>query len=89
MTLGLDYDQTYTAAPEFWDAFIALAKEHGHKVWIVTCRRDTDENREEVKVDGCYVVFTNLAPKQWHCERRGLKIDIWIDDDVKCVFEGK
>lgn len=67
MKIALDYDGTYTADPALWDGFIARAKARGHSVWIVTCRRDTEENREEVKVPGCFVIFTGLAPKDWYC----------------------
>lgn len=89
MRLGLDYDGTYTLDQEFWDEVIAIAKARGHSVWIVTCRPDTPENREDVKVLGCYTVFTDMAPKRWHCEQRGLRIDVWIDDDPGCVERGK
>lgn len=88
MRFALDFDGTYTAAPELWDRFIADARGQGHQVWIVTARRDTDENRELVKVDGCFTVFTNLVSKLRHCEQRGLKIDVWIDDDPRVILEG-
>jgi hypothetical protein len=87
--IALDYDSTYTADPSLWDGFIALAKERGHSVWIVTCRRDTDENRQDVKVSGCFIVFTGSVAKSFHCKERGLKIDIWIDDDPACILNGK
>ena len=35
MFLVLDYDDTYTAAPLFWDNFIESAKVNGHT--IVCC----------------------------------------------------
>lgn len=90
MNIALDYDGTYTADPPLWDMFIAAFKERGHRVWIVTCRRDTEENREDIgKPGGCLVVFTNLAAKRTHMERLGLKVDVWVDDDVECIWRGK
>lgn len=89
MTIAIDYDQTYTNDPALWDCFILDAKSRGHAVWIVTCRRDTLENRADVKVSGCAVIFTNLSAKQWSLEQRGLKVDVWIDDDPACVLHGK
>lgn len=91
MNIAIDYDDTYTADPGLWDQFIASARERGHKVWIVTCRRDTPENREEVQVPGCRVFFTNLGSKLdfVKVKRAGMKIDIWIDDDPRCIWEGK
>lgn len=85
---GLDFDNTYTRDPELWNGFIATVKARGHQVWIVTARRDTDENREIVQVPGCFVVFTGLQAKLKHCEGRGLNIDIWIDDDPHSITEG-
>ena len=42
MLIALDYDETYTADPVLWDRFIGDANDHGHTVWIVTARRDTE-----------------------------------------------
>lgn len=90
MNIALDYDGTYTADSTLWDRFVADAKERGHKVWIVTCRRDTDENREDIgRPAGCLVLFTNLSAKRWALEQRGLRVDVWIDDDPDCVMRGK
>lgn len=89
MTIALDYDGTFTADAELWQQFIALAKSRGHRVLIVTCRRDTEENVADVKVPGCAVVFTRLASKQRVCAERGIKVDVWVDDDPACVMNGK
>lgn len=89
MRIALDYDGTYTADPVLWDRFITDAKSRGHKITVVTCRRDTEENRQEVVVPGCLVLFTNLAAKKWAVEQRGLTIDVWVDDDPNCIANGK
>lgn len=88
-TFALDYDGTYTRDPALWDAFIAAAKAAGHRVLIVTCRRDTEENVADVKVEGCPVIFTRLGSKAECCAKRGTNIDVWIDDDPKCILYGK
>lgn len=97
-TIALDYDDTYTADPELWQMFIMRAEKRGHRVYIVTCRRDTDENRLEVYGDRESTltglpwsrhIFTGLAPKKWFCEQRGIKIDIWIDDMPECIYLGR
>lgn len=88
-TIALDFDNTYTADPGLWDAFIENAKARGHTIVCVTARRDTGENREIVRVPGCTTYFTGLASKLWFMrERRGLKIDIWIDDDPQTCVNG-
>lgn len=89
MNIALDYDQTYTADPAFWEKFIDLAREHGHKVWVFTCRRDTYENREIVAVPSCLTFFTNLGSKKDFAEKAGMKVDVWIDDDPSCILYGK
>lgn len=88
-TIALDYDGTYTAAPDMWDRMIELFRFYGWRVFIVTARRDTEENVAEVSVPGCSVVFTRLAPKQWFMkEKRGIDVDIWIDDDPSVIING-
>lgn len=90
MNIALDYDDTYTADPEFWDDFIQAARKSGHRVWIVTCRRDKDENREDIgKPGGCLVIYTNLGSKRDHMERLGLRVDVWIDDMVESIIYGR
>lgn len=89
MKIALDYDGTYTADPGLWDLFIATARERGHTVIIVSCRRDTPENRESVRVPGCSTILCNMAAKRWYCETyRGCKFDIWIDDLPQTILEG-
>ena len=92
MTIAIDYDGTYTADPALWCRFIAEAEAAGHRVYIVTCRRDTDENREEVCVE-CLPkyrhLFTSLAAKQWYCQQRGISIDVWIDDEPETISRGR
>ena len=83
---------------EIIGSVVAVAQSRGHNCYIVTCRRDTDENRQEVYGDpdepstGLHWgrhLFTGLAAKRWFCEQRGLKIDVWIDDDPSCIENGK
>ena len=98
MNIAIDYDDTYSADPELWQMFIVRAHSRGHNCYIVTCRRDTEENRQEVYGDadepstGLHWgrhLFTGLSAKRWFCEQRGLKIDVWIDDDPACIENGK
>jgi len=88
LRIALDYDGTYTADSELWDAFIALARARGHLVLCVSCRRPTAENYEECKVP-VPIHFTSLAAKDWHMKQRGLPIDIWIDDEPRAITEGR
>jgi hypothetical protein len=87
--VAIDYDQTYTLDPPAWDAVVETLRSAGHVVYCVTCRRDTAENRAEVDAGDMAVWFTGLAPKKWYMEKRGIKVDVWVDDDPRCVTEGK
>lgn len=92
MLIALDFDDTYTADPPFWDSFIVLAQRHGHEVICVTCRRDTPENREIVAIPllrWSSHYFTGLAAKRWFLEQHGIAVDVWLDDDPECVYKGK
>jgi hypothetical protein len=93
-TIAMDFDDTFTADPELWSAFIVTAQDRGHRVLCVTARRDTDENRqilteyfEQHGVD-VPIIFCNLASKLHSMERRGTKVDIWIDDSPYAIVNG-
>jgi len=89
MRIAIDYDGTYTADPQLWNGFINAAKAAGHAIWIITCRRGEDEECRDIKIPGTFTVFTNMEAKKSYCERRLLKIDIWIDDDPASILHGK
>ena len=90
LEIGLDYDNTFTADPDLWRSFINSCQERGHRVWIVTARRQADHNHDDMNTpDGIPVVFTEMASKVWFMkERRGVEIDIWIDDDPLTCAQG-
>ncbi len=89
MIVAMDFDDTYTLDPAAWDVVIRDLENAGHEVICVTCRRDTDENREKVQCGQLTVYFTGLRPKREFMLRRGVKVDVWIDDDPNCVENGK
>lgn len=90
MRIAIDYDGTYTADPPFWDAVIALGRQHGHTFVCVSQRRNTPENRADVKIPGVRVVLTSMASKVWHMANvAGEHIDVWIDDDPRACALGK
>lgn len=91
MNIAIDYDGTYTDAPRLWQILIDGAEILGHVVYVVTCRHDTPENREEVRVVNVKPhrhIFTGLAAKRWFCEQKGIHIDVWIDDRPETIERG-
>lgn len=87
LTFGLDYDNTFTADPLAMQEFIRLMLSHGHKVFITTSR-SPDLVLETVPkgIDG--IVYCSFMAKKDVTQERGIKIDIWIDDDPKWIEEG-
>lgn len=94
LTFALDFDDTFTACPELWTSFVKQAEELGHTVYIVTARRNTEENRQEIREflagAGCdlQMVFSSLGSKIHAMKQRGIKVDIWIDDDPEKLVKG-
>ena len=94
LTFGLDFDDTFTADPGLWAAFVKLSKHRGHRFYCVTARRDTVENTDTINdiFDewDCQmpIIFANLSSKVDTMDRRGIKVDIWIDDAPYALVHG-
>lgn len=92
MNLSLDFDDTYTRDPAFWDAFIVSARARGHNVYLVTAR--TPEQGKEVfdtvgKIVGrekCF--FTSMQGKRKFMWANKIRIDVWIDDMPDMIVSG-
>lgn len=82
MNLSLDYDNTYTRDPVFWDAFIDMAKRHGHRVYCVTMRSpaEGEEVRRYLSHQVEQILFTSRQNKHDFCFMNRVSIDVWIDD---------
>ena len=82
LTLSLDFDDTYTRDPAFWDSFIELAKKKGHRVYCVTLRHPQESadvmNALQNKVEKIFC--TGRKSKRAFTRELGIHIDIWIDD---------
>jgi 5'(3')-deoxyribonucleotidase len=91
LTIAIDFDDTLTAAQKLWRRFVTNAMlNYGHRVIVVTARRDTEENidlidgwLQENEFPELSVYFTSLQSKVDYMEKRGVKVDIWIDDDPR------
>lgn len=81
MNIALDYDLTYDRDPELWSAFIKLAEARGHKVWCVTKREPTTPVPLFM-----LIVYTSRRAKLEVLAERGMKADIWIDDEPQGIL---
>ena len=95
LTISLDFDQTFTAAPGLWRSFIVDAKARGHRVVCITRREDTEQNQEALRL-AFGDLFAELAAailcgperqKRQAAADAGLAVDIWIDDKPETVPE--
>ena len=80
MKIALDYDGTFTEDPQFWEAVIALAKQHHHDIRFVTLREDA-----ELPID-CPIIYTGMKPKGRYVIEYGWIPDVWIDDHPERIF---
>lgn len=80
MRIALDYDGTYTRAREFWDGVIESAKGRGIEFVCITMR-SPDEGIQMP----CPIFYTSREGKLFWCARRGLKVDVWIDDQPEFI----
>jgi hypothetical protein len=66
----------------------------GFRTFLVTSRSVEDKSLCQswallANINEHHVICTNGEAKRWHCEKRGLKIDVWIDDDPSSIINGK
>jgi hypothetical protein len=86
LCVALDYHNTYSADPKFWDTFIYMCWMRKWDVYCVT--HHTGEKQNEKLMDSIgkilpadKIIFTKGEAKMPFCESIGLKIDIWIDNN--------
>ena len=86
--VALDYDDTYTSAPEAFDALVIALKSHGHRAYFVTFRNPADFAPVCAAADrlGIGAIATDGVPKMKATDDLGISIDIWIDDMPEIVL---
>ena len=88
MNIALDYDETFTADPEFWSSFVGDAMARDHEVRFVTYRSSADsadaENNHDIESSAeeldIRIHYTSGKNKHQYCNEIGFKVHIWIDD---------
>lgn len=92
MTISIDYDDTFTAAPGLWLSFIEEACEDGCTVILTSRREDTPDNRMEIQAalgedsDVAAVILCGPAStKRDAATAAGFTVDVWIDDTPATV----
>lgn len=94
MLVILDHDETYTKAPDIWDAFIVSVMEKGHSIICCTYRMDdgfNDDVEENMGKHGLQIVYAASFPDKWSAVlEAGFNPEnaIWIDDCPQFILLG-
>lgn len=86
LTISIDYDRTFSAAPGLWRSFIVDATGRGNRVVCISRREDTEPNREELRLAfgdldlAALLLCGTGTQKRDAAAAAGLEIDVWIDD---------
>lgn len=90
MKIALDYDNTYTLDPEFWDRFITATWLMNHEIRIVTIRDERhDRTAPLVRLERSLpVIYTRGVAKKWFLAHfgEGFTPDVWIDDKPETIL---
>ena len=88
MLLALDFDETYTRDPEFWDMVISAANYRGHSVICATMRYEHEGeeviNALQHKVEK--IIFTGRKAKFKFVTEAGYYPSVWIDDQPNWLY---
>jgi HK97 family phage prohead protease len=93
LTISLDFDQTFTAAPGLWRSFVADATGRGSRVYCITRREDTEANRHELRLafGDLYAELAGVLlcgpdkQKRSAAQDAGISVDVWIDDSPEKI----
>ena len=86
LTISVDYDRTFNAAPGLWRSFIVDATRRGNRIVCISRREDTESNREELRsafsdLEVSQVVLCGTdQQKRAAAAAAGIEVDIWVDD---------
>jgi HK97 family phage prohead protease len=95
LTVSIDYDDTFSAAPGMWRSWILDAATRGHRILCISRREDTDANRGELLVafQGLPVDKVILCgpktQKRAAAQAAGLEVDVWIDDRPEAIPDSR
>lgn len=93
LKISIDYDDTYTRDPVFWNMFCQDALDRGHEVYCVSARHPTHMDDPEFTVGrvigASKCIGTNgVAKKDFMWNEHGIIIDVWVDDTPEAVVTG-
>ena len=92
LCVALDYHNTYSADPKFWDTFIYMCWMRKWDVYCVSHATDPKEIEDLYDSIGKVigkdnVIMTDGKAKEPFVEKLGIDIDIWIDNNPKHIID--
>ena len=93
MILSIDYDDTYTRDPLFWNWVAQEAISRGHDVWCVSARHQThmDDAANTIGTiigpDKC-IGSNGRAKRDYLFREKSVYADVWIDDMPDTITVG-
>lgn len=93
-SFAFDFDGTLTADGHLLGEWVRLGLARGHRFYCVTARSETEDAVATVNdwldAHRCQmpIVFCSLGSKLAEVARRGIEIDIWLDDDPTTLVHG-
>lgn len=77
--IGIDYDETFTADPDFWREAIGFGGMRGHRFICVTNRSTPPDFTREPPIP-CKVICAGAQLKDVAARAAGYHVNVWIDD---------
>ena len=86
LCIALDYHNTYSADPKFWDTFIYMCWMRKFEVYCITHHTGEKQNEKLMDsigkiLDSDHIIFTMGKAKMDFVKKLGIEIDIWIDNN--------
>ena len=91
MLFAIDYDGTFSRAPEFFREMVLNGHAAGHRFVMVTGRSDEGQWGAEVRnavadlVAVMPIVFAADGWKRTAAHAAGYRVDVWIDDNPEWI----
>jgi len=87
--IGVDFDETISDNESGWLQVLTLLERLGYHVVIVTWRtpKTYPEDLQFLVDRGFAVYYTSLQAKQDYMAAKGIRVDIWIDDNPLAIVQ--
>lgn len=88
LIVSIDFDDTFSTNPIVWLRVVLLLKNSGFNVVCCTSRYENEypEDLDILINNGIDVYYTGRKAKDEFLQEKGIKVDIWIDDNPFAIL---